>query len=173
VSPLLAYDIVLSAAVVVLYLGLAATLREVRTLRGTVLGQAGGTGYAGQPDIRLGPPFQGAGTRIVVAADSGCALCLAVIERLAARGAPATVLTHEPAAVWEPLAHGLPVVSDRESWRAVAHLSPPVLLLADGAGAVGALVLPAGVGEVDGVLAGWTERIGRDRGAALGADPGS
>ena len=162
-SPLLALNIALCAAVLVLYLGLAAVLREVRLLRGTVLRAAGG--FAGQQGVRLGGPLATAG--IVVAADSGCALCLAVIDRLAALGVPASVLTHEPGHVWDGLAAGLVVVSDPESWRAVAHLSPPVLMRVGGDGAVGATLLPAGVDEVD----GWIERMGRDRGAASGADP--
>lgn len=155
-SPTVAFAILTWAAIVVLYLGLAATLREVRLLRGTVLRNPGGYA-AGQPDIRLGEAFTGPhpGGRVVVAADSGCPMCLAVIELLALRKVPAELLTHEPPEVWTRIAGPLRVVSDRDSWRAVAHLAPPVLMLVDGGGTVRRLQLPVRVEEVDDVLADW------------------
>jgi hypothetical protein len=146
----LALWIVTWTAIVLLYLALAAAVREVRLLRGTVLRAA-----AGEPDLRLGPAV---GSGLVIAADSGCALCLAVIERLNARHVPATVLTHEPAQAWAERAGSLRVVSDREAWRAVSHLSPPVLMLLDEGGAARKVLLPVRVEEVDAVLAGWERR---------------
>jgi hypothetical protein len=163
-SPVLAFDIVTWAAIVVLFFGLAAVLREVRLLRGTVARSPDGFATA-QPDLSLGARFANGsiphrgGRRIVVAVDSGCPLCLAVVDRLAGRAAEATLLTHEPAAVWDGLAGGLPVVSDRESWRAVSHLSPPVLMLVDGSGLVRRMVLPVRVEEVDHVLGEWSDLL--------------
>jgi hypothetical protein len=133
--------------IAILYFGLAALLREVRLLRGLVLRD----GYAGAPVIDLGPGFAGT----VLAADTGCGLCLAVVERLGRAGAPVTVLTHEPAAVWDGLSGGLPVVTDREAWRSVAHLSPPVLMQVDRAGLVRRIELPERAEQADQILASW------------------
>jgi hypothetical protein len=145
------------AAIVVLFLGLAAVLREVRLLRGA--GAGDGFADAGA-DLALGGSFSGAadseGTRLVLAADSGCALCVAVARRLGglaahdARPAP-VLLTHEPAQLWDGAAGGLRVVSDPEAWRAVSHLQPPVVMLVDGAGTVRRLSLPAREEDVDDV----------------------
>jgi hypothetical protein len=160
----LAFYIVTWAAIVVLFFGLAAVLREVRLLRGIVARNPDGF-TAAQPDLSLGEQFAnghtplGSGRRLVVAADSGCPLCLAVVDRLAARAAEATLLTHEPAAVWDGIAHGLTVVSDRESWRAISHLSPPVLMLVDSSGSVRKMVLPVRVEEVDHVLGEWSDLV--------------
>lgn len=163
-SPVLAFYIVTWAAIVILFFGLAAVLREVRLLRGVVARNPDGF-TAAQPDLSLGERFANGnalpsgGRHIVVAADSGCPLCLAVIDRLAGRGAEATLLTHEPAAVWDGIARGLTIVSDQESWRAVSHLSPPVLMLVDSSGSVRKMVLPVRLEEVDQVLGEWTELV--------------
>jgi hypothetical protein len=141
-------------AIAVLWFGLAAVLREVRLLRGLVAGDPAGFA-TGRPDIALGAGFATGGPALVVAADTGCGLCVAVVDRLARRSAAATVLTHEPAAAWAGRADGLTVVSDPEAWRAVSHLSPPVLMRVDGAGRVDRMLLPVRVGQVDAVLAEW------------------
>jgi hypothetical protein len=142
-------------AIAVLWFGLAAVLREVRLLRALAAGDAAGFA-SGRPDVALGPRFAtGGAPRLVVAADTGCGLCVAVVDRLARRVADATVLTHEPAAAWAGRADGLTVVSDPEAWRAVSHLSPPVLMRVDGAGRVDRMLLPVRVGQVDAVLAEW------------------
>jgi hypothetical protein len=173
------------AAIVVLFLGLAAVLREVRLLRGEVSRDADGFSR-GRLDLSLGGSFAagaasaggagggdpggngGTGTRIVLAADSGCPLCVAVAERLRrlADAAPssdgpagAVLLTHEPAAAWNGMTGGLRIVSDPEAWRAVAHLSPPVLMLVDGAGRVRRLVLPVREQEVDDVWRAWRDSV--------------
>lgn len=180
-SPAVAFFIVTWAAIIVLFFGLAAVLREVRLLRGLVVRNS--DGFATElPELSLGAQFarsdvgnrnpgngnvsdgnagnggvpHSSAERIVVAVDSGCPLCLAVVERLAARSAEATLLTHEPPAVWDDIAGQLPIISDRESWRAVAHLSPPVLMLIDDSGSVRKMMLPVRVAEVDNVLADWT-----------------
>jgi hypothetical protein len=167
---MIAFYIVIWVAIVVLFLGLAAVLREVRLLRDIVSRTPDGFA-AGQPDLSLGERFANDKDRqIVLAADSGCPLCLAIIERLARRAAgeqsgpgsagpsapfEAALLTHESPAVWERLAGRLRIVSDRESWRAISHLSPPVLMLVDGSGRVRKMLLPVREQDVDHVLGEW------------------
>jgi len=153
-SPEIAFYVITWAAIAVLFFGLAAVLREVRLLRATVGRNSDGYAAAA-PEIALGAPFADGISRIVLAVDSGCPLCLAVTERLARRAPGATLLTHEPPTVWAGLAGSLAVVSDRGSWRAVSHLAPPVLMLVDGSGVVRAMVLPVREEEVDTVSAEW------------------
>jgi len=172
-SPTAAFLIVTWAAIVLLFFGLAAVLREVRLLRGTVL--RGHDGYtSAAPDIELGAEFAGDGAqRIVLAADSGCPLCLAVIDRLRYRGVKATLLTHEQPAVWRDIADHLTVVSDQEVWRSVSHLAPPVLMLVDRAGSVRKLVLPVREDEVDTVLDDWAGTGGEETHRVANADGNS
>ncbi|GMA18458.1 hypothetical protein MM440_10610 [Arsenicicoccus piscis] len=122
-------------AIVVLYLGLAACLREIRLLRGQV--------------SRLTYP---AGA----ASDSACPLCRLVLARLADLSSrlpePAVLLTYESDDVWGPLPAGIRVVRDDPSWSAVAHLTPPVLMLVAPSGEVLELALPAGPDDVDRAL---------------------
>jgi hypothetical protein len=157
-SPNIAYHILVWVAIVVLFCALAAVMREVRLLRGIVLRD--GKGFtAAHPEITLGPGFADGRTRIVLAVDTGCPLCVAATERLARLAPGATVLTHEDVAAWEGLANGLAVVRDRESWRAISHLASPVLMRVDGAGRVGELVLPTRVSEVDEMLTEWSADV--------------
>lgn len=154
-SPTVALHIVTWAAIIILFFGLAAVLREVRLLRGALLRSSDGyTSTA--PDIDLGGKLAGTDRpRIVLAADSGCPFCLAVIERLRYRNTEATLLTHEQPAIWRDIADHLTIVSDQEVWRAVSHLAPPVLMLVDQSGSVRKLVLPVREDEVDTVLDDW------------------
>jgi hypothetical protein len=157
-SPTLAFDIVTWAAIVGLFLGLAATLREVRLLRGLVTRNPDGFVTA-PPELSLGERFAGGGgPRIVLAADSGCPLCVRAAERLAS-ARDAVLLTHEAGAVWEGVAGRLRVVSDREAWRAISHLSTPVLMLVDGSGVVRKMVLPVREEEVDRVVGEWDRLV--------------
>jgi hypothetical protein len=155
-SPFIAYQVLVGLAIVVLFCALAAVLREVRLLRGMVA-RDGFTSTTGP--ITLGPGFAAGRTKIVLAADTGCPLCVAAAERLGQLAPGSTVLTHEDAAAWDGLAAGLEVVSDREAWRAVAHLATPVLMRVDGTGTVGELVLPARVSEVDKMLTEWSADV--------------
>ncbi len=166
----IAFSLITWAAIILLFFGLAAVLREVRLLRGTVSRTTDGF-VAVPPDLALGPRFAGGDGRIVAAVDSGCPLCLTVVERLAGLGAEATLLTHEPPTTWADLARGLPVISDGEAWRSVSHLAPPVLMLLDGTGRVRRLLLPVRAGEVDTALADWAgPKSGGDTGdAGVGA----
>jgi hypothetical protein len=172
-SPAVAFSIVTWAAIVLLFFGLAAVMREVRLLRAAVLRNPDGYTSTG-PDIELGAELGGAdGPHIVLAADSGCPLCLAVIERLRYRGVKATLLTHEQPAVWRGIADHLTVVSDQEVWRSVSHLAPPVLMMVDRAGSVRKLVLPAREDEVDTVLDDWAGTGGEETHRVANADGNS
>src|SRR5947207_16019677 len=103
-SPVVAFAVITWAAIVVLFLALGAVLREVRLLRGLVARNPAGFSST-KPDISLDGEFASGGpARIVVAADSGCPLCLAVVDRLADRAPGAVLLTHEPSAVWDGIA---------------------------------------------------------------------
>ncbi|QFZ21258.1 hypothetical protein [Saccharothrix syringae] len=154
-NPGTAFLVITWAAIVVLFLGLAAVLREVRLLRAAVARDPRGFSAA-QPDVVLGERFA---NRVVLAADSGCPLCLAVSRRLT----DAVLLTHERPEVWDT---PLDVVSDREAWRAVSHLAPPVLMRVDATGRVARLVLPVREEQVDEVLDEWGVR-----GAGVRLDP--
>jgi hypothetical protein len=158
-SPVLAFDIVTWAAIVILFFGLAAVLREVRLLRGVVTRSPDGFVTA-PPELSLGERFaRGGGARIVLAADSGCPLCVLAAERLARQAPEATLLTHESDAVWDRVADRLQIVSDRETWRTISHLASPVLMLVDGSARVRKLVLPVREEEVDRVVGEWSRLI--------------
>jgi hypothetical protein len=168
-SPMLAFDIVTWAAIVALFLGLAAILREVRLLRGLVTRSADGFVTA-PPDLSLGERFAGGdGSQIVLAADSGCPLCVLAVERLARCAPDAALLTHEAGAVWEGVAGRLRVVSDRESWRTISHLSAPVLMLIDGSGMVRRMVLPVREEEIDRVAGEWDRLVQEEKRDVAGA----
>ncbi|MCP3802562.1 hypothetical protein NLX83_25145 [Allokutzneria sp. A3M-2-11 16] len=144
----LAFYLITWAAIIVLFLGLVATLREVRLLRAVVMRDPDGFAAA-QPDVVLGGVFaDGTSRPIVAAVDSGCPLCRVVVDELAQRAPHAKLLTHESPSVWSGA--GLEIISDREAWRAVSHLSPPVLMHVDGGGAVRRMTLPVRVEELDG-----------------------
>lgn len=151
-----ALHIVTWAAIVVLYLGLAAVLREVRLLREKV-----GTEVAagGLSSIRLPGSVTGGQTRVVVAADTGCPLCQVVVGTLskayAGALAPPVLLTYEPAEQWSGVSGALDVVRDDAAWSAVSHLTPPVLMLVDGGGLVNRLILPANERDVQSALDSW------------------
>jgi hypothetical protein len=158
-SPTLAFDIATWAAIFVLFAGLAAILREVRLLRALVTRNADGFATA-PPELSLGERFAGGdGSRIVLAADSGCPLCVVAAERLARRAPDAVLLTHESGSVWEGVADRLRVVTDLESWRTISHLSTPVLMLVDGSGLVRKLVLPVREEEIDRVVGEWDRLV--------------
>jgi hypothetical protein len=157
-SPTIAYNVLIWLVIIALFCGYAALLREVRLLRGIVVRDPKGfTSTA--PDIHLGPGFADGRTRIVLAVDTGCPLCVAATQRLGEQAPGSTVLTHEDTARWAGLADGLDVVRDSESWRAIAHLSTPVLMRVAGDGRVTALVLPTRVSDVDETVTGWSADV--------------
>jgi hypothetical protein len=160
--------IVTWATIVVLYLGLAAVLREVRLLRDRVGADAAA---GGQISIRLPAAVTRGHRRVVAAVDSGCPLCRVVARRLAAITAVRPVLlTFEPVDQWSGVDDRLDVVRDDRAWSAIAHLSTPVLMLVDGDGAVERLVLPASERDILPTLASWGVLTAADVPSAAAAD---
>jgi hypothetical protein len=162
-SPLLAATAVTWVALLIVYLGLAATLRKVHYLEAEVRSLRSGDGQA-RPigvDLRLpGLAEQNAPkARLVVAVDSRCPSCHLTIEALAEM-APTLVeqpilLTYEPPDTWAHAAQGLRIRRDPESWRALAHLSPPVLMSVDGEGTVTDLVLVSDPTQITRAVITW------------------
>ncbi|MBP2477485.1 hypothetical protein JOF53_006357 [Crossiella equi] len=159
-SPAIAFNVITWVAILLLFLGLAAVLREIRLLREEVR-RSPDSFAAAPPDLRLGERLAGGARRIVLAADSGCPLCLAVLDRVLVQAPGAVLLTHEPESTWTRVAGQLTVISDPEVWRAVSHLAPPVLMLVDGTGRAERVHLPVRVAEVDAVLAEWQRIVVR------------
>lgn len=71
------------AAMVVLFLGLGAVLREVRLLRARV---DSGAASGERVDITLPPAVTGGRAGLVLAVDSGCPLCIALLGAVAVGG---------------------------------------------------------------------------------------
>jgi hypothetical protein len=176
----LAFAIVTWAAILILFLAVGAVLREVRLLRATMLGNSSGFADA-TPRIRFDRLREAAPeARIVLAVNSDCQLCIAaadlVAERVADLPAPAVLLTLEPSPSWlDRLGDRLQVITDRDEWRVMGHLTPPVLMRLDADGNVLDLVLPVNLGQVEQVLRQWSLMIaatnegGRDA-AQVGRD---
>ena len=145
-------------AIVVLYLCLAAVLREVRLLRAQVARLTATSAPTGQ-HLRLPAGLTGGRDAVVLASDSRCPLCRVVLAALAdlspRLAEPPVVLTHEPATDWGDLPPGLRLVRDEDAWRELAHLSSPVLLSVAGNGTVRELLLPANEHEVAATLQRW------------------
>lgn len=168
-SPSLAFHVLTWVALVVLFFALAAVLREVRLLRGIVLRNTDGFGTA-EPEVYLGAGFATGGPpRIVLAADSGCPLCQELADRLMRRAPGAVLLTHENPGVWTRVGARLDVVTDRDSWRMVSHLAPPVLMLVDGSARVRRMTLPVRVEEADAVLDEWQTIVAEETTGAADA----
>jgi hypothetical protein len=147
--------VALAAAVVLLWLGLVRLAYEVRQLRRLVLDKEPGV-----PEEALRLPaeevrFLG---RPVLAVSSSCDSCWVALAEARAH-ADATpglvVLTYQDPEVFASAAGDLPVVRSRTAWRAVAHLSPPVLLRVEPDGRVAEVSLPAGAGDVTEALSRW------------------
>lgn len=167
-SALTALTLLQWVALVVLYLALAAVLREVRMLRGQVARLQAGVGVPGASSAgsALGDATRLAVSpgrpAIVLVATSTCPLCRLVLERLDAgpvdprsAGLDAVLLTYEDEAAWGELPTRLRVVRDADAWSALAHLEPPLLARLDSGGQVVDLVLPASENDVDTALRAW------------------
>ncbi len=167
-SPLWALLVLTWAAIVVLFLGLGAVLREIRLLRARI-DTAATSGE--RVDIVLPASVTGGRGGVVLAVDSGCPLCIAVVQQVASvttgpEGSGAVLLTFEPEEQWGGLTGGLPVVRDDRAWSAIAHLSTPILMQVGGDGRVERLHLPANERDVVPTLRSWgvpnrTEEKGR------------
>lgn len=160
----LALNILQWVAIVVLYLGFAAVLKETRELRGQVsrlrsqLATVEDGGAEATQD-RLPARVTGGQDGIVVVADTTCPSCAMVLERLTTLRhslvAPVTLLTWEPEEDWSHLDPQFRVVRDAEGWSVLGHLTPPLLARVDQEGVVHALHLPVTVEDVDSTLTTW------------------
>ena len=164
-SPWLATSIATWVALLIVYLGFAATLRRVRFLEAELRSLRSGDKRNIGIDLRLSglaEPEAEAGAprpRLVVAVDSGCASCHRTVEELieiapTLREAP-ILLTYETPDTWGYAAKHLRIRRDPQSWRALAHLSPPILMTVDGEGTVTDLVLVSHPTQVTRAAATW------------------
>ncbi len=148
-------------AIIAVYLGLAAVLREIRALRDQVSRLTEAAGHLG-PDqtVRLPAGVAGGSARVVLAADSTCPLCRLVLARLSKRAArltdPPVLLTHESPQEWDQAPDGVTMVRDDVAWSRIAHLAPPVLMWVEPDGTVRDLRLPVHENDVDNALGRWT-----------------
>lgn len=146
-------------AIIVLYFGLAAVLREVRMLSQHMAAHAADA--AAPSDLQLPPSFvervtENGQERLVLAADTGCPLCRYTVSVLAQVVTPdrrPVLLTYEPPERWSSLPETVELVHDRAAWASLAHLSPPVLLTIGADGTVRSLHLPTTEGDVAAALA--------------------
>lgn len=158
-DPLLALLIISWIAIVVLYLGLAAVLREVRMLRRQVSELGLGLDDTPTDDVVRMPPHVAPGRSLVLASDSTCPLCrllLATLARVQGRIAvPVTVLGYQDPQEWQDFPAGMRYVRDDEAWRQIAHLSPPVLMLITEDGTAQEVTMPSSEAEMTGLLHLW------------------
>ncbi|MFJ3955825.1 hypothetical protein ACIPXV_38300 [Streptomyces libani] len=158
-SATLAMVILSWIAIVILYLALAALLREVRMLRRQVNERAA-TGAA-SAELQLPASFvariaEPGRERTVLVADAGCPLCryaAAVLAEAATSEFRPVLLTYEPPEKWSALPETVQLVQDGDAWSSLAHLSPPVLLTVGADGTVGSLHLPSSEHDIAAVLA--------------------
>lgn len=159
-SATLALVILSWIAIVILYLALAAVLREVRMLRRR-LDERGADTAAPPAELvlpasfveRIAAPGQ---ERTVLVADAGCPLCRHAAAVLAEMATPAfrpVLLTYESPEQWSSLPDTVELVQDRDAWSSLAHLSPPVILTVGADGTVGSLHLPSSERDIVGALA--------------------
>jgi len=164
-SPGIAFGVATWIALIVVYLGLAATLHRVRLLTAELAAlRITGNARAGGIDLTL-PALadaEASAARLVVAADTGCPACHMTVDGLVALAPElATVpilLTYGPPEAWQDAAGRLDIRRDPDSWRAVAHLSPPILLSIDRQGRVTDLALPTSPDDLPRTLAAWRFR---------------
>ncbi|MDO5628427.1 MAG: hypothetical protein Q4G43_08915 [Mobilicoccus sp.] len=162
-DPALAVQVLQWVAIIVLYCGLAACLRETRLLRAQVSRLQVGLAATGEalPDRHESLPARVVAGRegVVVVADTTCPSCASVLERLddlrAALDLPVTVLTWEDPEAWGPLTDRFRIVRDEDAWSALAHLTPPILLRVAADGRILALHLPVTTSDVDATLTSW------------------
>ncbi|MEU6082911.1 hypothetical protein [Streptomyces sp. NPDC047108] len=158
-SPTLALVILSWIAIVILYLALAAVLREVRMLRRRLDERAATAAPPAELVLpasfveRVAAPGR---ERTVLVADATCPLCRHAAAVLAERATPEfrpVLLTYEPPDTWSSLPGAVEVVQDRDAWSSLAHLSPPVILTVGADGSVGSLHLPSNERDIAAALA--------------------
>lgn len=160
----IALQILQWVAIVVVYLGFAALLRETRLLRGQVsrlqlqVSTLGGEAGARAEEEPLPERVTGGRDGVVVVADTTCPSCALVLERLMShRGhlrAQVTLLTWEPEEDWSHL-ESVRIVRDAQAWSNLAHLTPPILLRVEASGRIASLHLPSGIEDIDATLTSW------------------
>ena len=152
-------------AIVILYLALAAVLREVRMLRRQLDERAADAAPPSELVLpasfveRIAAPGQ---ERTVLVADAGCPLCrhaAAVLAEMASPNFRPVLLTYEPPEKWSTLPDTVELVQDRDAWSSLAHLSPPVILTVGADGTVGSLHLPSSERDIAGALAAPTPHL--------------
>lgn len=158
-SPTTALWVLTWIAIVVLYLCLAAVLREVRLLRSQVARLQASP--SGENDAEALPTsLTEDGNGIVLVADSSCPLCRLSLARLGelSEQLPArpVVLTHEAPDQWDEVPAGVRLVRDERAWSSVAHMAPPVLLRLAPDGTVLDTVLPVNERDIDSAVLRWT-----------------
>ncbi|PZG02226.1 hypothetical protein [Micromonospora deserti] len=150
-------------ALIVLYLGLAATLRDVRLLRNELAELKSGAVRPQAIDITL-PGFAPAtgAERVVLVADAGCPACQDAAETLAEAASSLSVrpalLTYEPADEWAHVGDRVDVARDGDAWAQLSHLNPPILLLVGPGGAVREMALLVNGQNVPTTLSAWGVR---------------
>ncbi len=167
-SPTAAFAVITWVALVILYFGLAAVLREVRQLRSELTTLKVGAPAITAVDVTwpalAADPGQ---TAVVLVGDSACPPCLeaaAELGRLAPRlPARPKLLTYESPATWQSTADRLAIVQDRDAWANLAHLTPPLLLLVDAHGHIRELALLADGRGVRRTLGSWGFELAPER----------
>lgn len=159
-APDTALIVALTVAVLVLYLGLAATLREVREMRRDLTLLGADIGRDRSLDMRLsGLSDPSEPATVVAVVDQACPLCLAVLDELEHRRhdpVPAVVLAHGDLAQLETAYPTLDIRDVPEAWQELAHLTPPVLMTVDRSGSVTDMQLPANQMQARDVLQRWS-----------------
>lgn len=158
----IAFGVVVSVAVVLVWLAFVRLSFEVRSLRG----QLDELRRRSEDHIQLPADWSGAGT--VLAVDSTCAACWAAVEEASTVDGPKPVLlVHEPVDSFSAVAEKFTIREDPAAWGAISHLSTPILLRVAADGSVGDLTLPTRTGDVRDALHRWTTTKGKDRDAQL------
>jgi hypothetical protein len=167
-SPTAAVVVITWVALVIVYLGLAAVLREVRQLRAELAAVRAGAPRAKLLDLTLPTLAAAPGEKaVVLVADSGCPACVGAAGELV-RLAPElpvrpTLLTYEPPETWEDVTGRLTVVQDRAASSQFSHLTPPLLALVDARGQVTELALLVDPQSVARTLWSWGFELAAER----------
>ncbi len=154
----IALFIVTWGVMLLLYLGLARVLFELRGLRSRV-DHLTARSSASSPSYPIDLPSHAfAGVDILLVAESSCARCWAVLECLIKRDSAHELglLTYEDPAVWSPFSDRIQIIQSETSWASMNHLSLPVLLRLDRArGTVSDIALPVGESDLKATLDRW------------------
>ncbi|HEX5088541.1 MAG TPA: hypothetical protein VFV89_12095 [Nocardioides sp.] len=139
-----------------LYLGLARVLTEVRSLRTTVHQLQASQTRAAEPDARL-PASLPSSVEVVAVLDSTCRDCWELADEIGLNisAGRVAILTYEPESTWRDGAPGVPVVQSADAWSSFAPLSPPVLARVSAAGQVAEIFAPVSIEDARSKLQQW------------------